>query len=185
MGHECRLNTVWLWVGLLAASAAASCSHDDKAEARRRVLQTEDRARERLARIDAHRVLSPEGELLPSETKVAGVVLPRGFELKFAEKHAWSYDGNFQQSKVEAYFAKRITRTQTTNKPLGEVEYLGVREKSNPNMEAVLVRLSPGPQGRDSTRIYIAEPVPADPSQLLLDDEALRKLMAERRRNAR
>jgi hypothetical protein len=185
MGYECRLNTVWLFVGLLAASAAASCSRGEESEARRRVLQTEDRTRERLARIDAHRVLSPEGELLPSETKVAGVVLPRGFELRFAEKHAWTYDGNFQQPKVEAYFAKRITMTRTTNKPLGEVEYLGVREKSNPNMEGVLVRVSPGPKGRDWTRIYIGEPVPVDPSEPRVDDEALRKLMAERRRTAR
>jgi hypothetical protein len=184
MGHECRLKTVWLVAGLLAASAAVSCSRDDT-EGRRRVLQTEDRTRERLARIDAHRVLSPEGELLPSETKVAGVVLPRGFELRFEEKHAWTYDGNFQQPKVQAYLEKRITVEKTTNKPLGEVEYLGVKEKSNPNMEGVLVRVSQGPKGPDWTRIYIGEPVPVDPSEPRVDDEALRKLMAERRRSAR
>ncbi|HET6332559.1 MAG TPA: hypothetical protein VFG30_05070 [Polyangiales bacterium] len=184
MGDKCRLNAVWVLVGALAANAAVGCKNDVE-EQRRQLLQTDQRTKERNARIEAHRVLGPEGELLPSETKVAGVVLPRGFELKFTEPHAWTYDGHYPQAKLEAYFDKRVTTKTRTNKPLGEVEYLGVREKSDPNMTAVLVRVSPAPGRLEWTRIYVGEPVPADPNARLVDDQALRELMAERRKNAR
>lgn len=184
MGDQCRLNAVWWLVGALAVTAAGGCK-DDIEEQRRQLLQTDQRAKDRSARIEAHRVLSPDGELLPSEQKVAGVVLPRGFESKFVDPHAWTYDGQFPQDKVLAYFDKRVTTKTRTNKPLGEVEYLGVREKSDPNMTAVLVRVSPAPGRMEWTRIYIGEPVPIDPNARLMGEEALRQMMAEQRRTAR
>jgi len=184
MGDQCRLNAVWLLVGVVAMSAAVGC-RDGIAEQRRQLLQTEQPTNERNARIDALRVMSPEGDLLPSAVKVAGVVLPRGFDLKFKDPHAWTYDGHFPQAKVQAYFEKRITTKTKTDKPLGEVEYLGVREKSDPNMTAVLVRVSPTPGRMEWTRIYVGEPVPADPNAKLIYEQALREMMAERRKNAR
>jgi hypothetical protein len=186
MGDQCRLNAAWLLVGAIAVNAAVGCSRSDIDEQRRRLLQTEPRTRARNERIDAHRVLSPEGDLLPSETKVAGVVLPRGFDLKFQDPHAWTYDGHFVPAKVQAYFEKRVTTARVTKKPLGDVEYLGVREKSDPNMTAVLVRVSPAPAKPEWTRIYVGEPVPPEPATAkLMDEQALQEMMAERRKNAR
>jgi hypothetical protein len=183
MGDKCRLSAIWLVVGALAVNAAVGCSKADEQE--RRLLQPDQRTRERNERIAAHRVLSQEGDLMPSETKIAGVVMPRGFDAKFTEPHAWTYDGHFSQAKVQAYFDKRITSTRVTPKPLGEVEYLGVREKSDPNMTAVLMKVSPTPARPEWTRIWIGEPEPEPVNARLVDDEGLRQLMAERRKTAR
>jgi hypothetical protein len=185
MGDERRLNSAWVLIGVLAVNAAVGCSRSDREEQQRRLLQTEERARARNDRIEGHRVLSREGDLLPSGTKAAGVVLPRGFETKFTDPHAWTYDGHFAQAKVRAYFEKRVTSTQMTNKPLGEVEYLGVREKSDPNMKGVLLRISPAPGRIEWTRVYIGEPVPATASAPVMDEQAMRALAAEQRRTAR
>jgi len=186
MGNERRLKAGWILAGVLAANAAVSCSKKDDSEERRRLLQTEERARQRQVRSAARVVEGPEGELLPSETKLGGVVLPRGFQQTFADPHAWTYDGHFAQQRVQEYFEKRLDVVSRTEKPLGEVEYLGVKEKSNPNMPAALVRVSPTPSRPEYTRIYIGEPVPPPPDTArLMDSEALREYMAERRRTAR
>lgn len=185
MGNQCGLNAAWFLVGLLAVNAAVGCSRSDREEQQRRLLQTEERTRARKQRSEAHRVLSPEGNLLPSETKVAGVVLPRGFESRFTKPHEWTYDGHFPQARVQAYFEKRVTSARMTSKPLGEVEYLGVREKSDPNMQAVLLRISPTPAKPEWTRIYIGEPVPELATPKVMDEQAMRELMAEQRRTAR
>ncbi len=186
MGDERRLKAVWILAGALAANAAVGCSKHDDAEQRRRLLQTEERARQRQVRSEARRVEGPDGELLPSDTKVGGIVMPRGFEQTYADPHAWTYDGHFAQQKVQEYFEKRLTVARKTNKPLNEVEYLGVTEKSNPNMPAGLVRISPHPSRPEYTRIYVGEPVPPPPDTArLMDDEGLRQYMAERRRTAR
>jgi hypothetical protein len=185
MGDERRLKAGWILACALAANAAVSCSKDDSEE-QRRLLQTEERARQRQARSEARRIEGPQGELLPSDIKLGGVVMPRGFDPTFVDPHAWTYDGHFTQARVQEYFEKRLTVMRTTNKPLGEVEYLGVREKSNPNMPAALVRVSPTPSRPEYTRIYVGEPVPPPPAAArVVGDEALREYMAERRRTAR
>jgi hypothetical protein len=185
MGNERGLNRAWFLMSVLAVNAAVGCSRSDREEQQRRLLQTEQRTLARNQRIESHRVLSPEGDLVPSETKVAGLVLPRGFETKFTDPHAWTYDGHFSRAKVQAYFEKRVTSTRVTQKPLGEVEYLGVREKSDPNMQGLLLRISPAPGKVEWTRVYIGEPVPAPASVTVVDEQAMKALAIEQRKTAR
>lgn len=185
MGDQCRLKLgLWLWLGLVAALAAVSCKSAED-EQKRRLLETEQRMRERNERIEARRILGPQGELLPSQTKIAGVVLPRGFEMKFVEPHQWTYDGHFPEAKVQAYLESRLYTKTRTEKPLGEVEYLGVKEKSDPNMVAVLVRVSPVPAKPEWTRIYIGDPVPIDPNMKIPTPEEEAALAAKRRLTVR
>lgn len=183
MGDQCRLK-LGLWLGLVAALAAVSCKSEAD-EQRRRLLETDQRTRDRNARIEAHRIVGPEGELLPSETKVAGIVLPRGFESKFTEPHAWTYDGHFPGAKVLAYFDSRLTAKTRNEKAAGEIEYVWVKEKSDPNMVAVLVRVSQVPAKPEWTRIYVGEPVPAPATARIINPDEEARQMAERRRTAR
>jgi hypothetical protein len=164
--------------------AAAGCSRGD-AEQRRRLLQTDDRTRERTERVESQRLQAPDGALLPSTTKIAGIVLPRGFDSIFTEAHAWTFDGNLPQPRVEEYFDKRLTSGQNRKNAFGDVEYIGVREKSDPSMPGVMVRVGPVPARPEWTRIYIGEPVPESQTVQVLGDDALRELMANRRKNAR
>ena len=72
-------------------------------------------------------------------------------------------------------------------KPLGEIDLRGAREKADPNMVAVVVRVSPVPAKPEWTRIYVAEPVPAPPPETvkIINPEEEARQMAERRRTAR
>jgi len=182
MGDKYRLRVLWL--ELLVTAAAVSGCRGDRAEQQRRMLQTEDRARARAERLEKVREFGPKGELLPSDLKLGGIVMPRGFEMKFTDPHDWTYDGNFPQVLVEEYFDRRLTHASAVKTELGELEFRGVREKSDPNMPAVRLRITPTPGRLDWTRIYIAEPAPM-PQQVVADDAAARALMAERHRNAR
>lgn len=181
MGDQHRLK-LYLAV-LVAASAAGGCGGSNEDE--RKLLQTQDRVRARQERIDNMRVVSPEGELLPSEVKVGRIVMPRGFEVRFSDPHEWTYEGEFPLDKVEAYFARRVTYTKSGKTDVGALEYRGVREKSDPNMPGAVLRLSQAPARPDRTTIYVAEPGPTPPPQPMMTEEEIRQLTAEHRRNER
>ena len=158
MGNECRL-TLW-FAGVLALQAALGCSRDDTLERRRQLLAATDRAQARKERIDKARVRSPTGDLLPSEQKVAGFVLPRGFTLKRSYPHKWIYDARLPQAKVEEYFDKRLTVSKVPA-GVGEVLYNEAREKSDPNHAPGWIRVLPTPSKEEWTRLIITDPVPA------------------------
>jgi hypothetical protein len=183
MGNQCRLIHVLVLLTGLGSSAAA-CSRDP--DGRQQLLAADGRDQARRQRAESKRALSPEGELLPSETKLGGIVMPRGYEPKFEEKHAWTYDAEVPVATARRYFERRLTTSSIQEKPLGEIVFLGAREKSDPNMPAALVKVMPMPTRPAGSRIYVAEPVPvAELPPLEENDDIVRARLAERRKNAR
>jgi hypothetical protein len=184
MGGKHRLKL--LIIGALVLHGAAACSRKDEDEERRRLLEASGRAQARQQRIDKQRVRDPEGDLLPSETKVAGYVLPRGFELTRTQPHRWTYDARLPQNKVEEYFDKRLASGTKTKKENSEVEWLRSVEKSDPNAVPGWVQVMPTPSKREWTRIILSEPQPV-PKEAppLVDAQKMQEIMAERRRTAR
>lgn len=173
-----------LCLGVLVAAAAAVGCRDSR-EDERKLLQTQDRARARQERIDKLRVLSAQGELLPSEAKRAGIVLPRGFEERSSHPHEWRYEGQYPLTKVQAYFERRLNYVKVGKTEVGDLEYLGAREKSDPNATAAVLRMSEASDDSGSTTIVLSEPGPAPPPQPVMTEEQIKQLMAERRRTAR
>jgi hypothetical protein len=164
-------------------SAASGCGKDETLERRRELLQGRDRSKEAREAVAKARVRSPEGELLPSDTKAAGIVIPRGFALRNALEHQWTYDGELPSHMVEQYFSKRLEVDVVNRRGKYEIELTQAREKSDPTMAPAYVRISPVP-GRDgATRIDVLEVV-KEPGPSFSHEESLRRL-AEARKNAR
>jgi hypothetical protein len=171
-------------IGALALHGAAACSRSDDDEQRRRLLEASSRAQAREQRIDKQRVRGPEGELLPSEAKVAGYVVPRGFELTRTQPHRWTYDALLPLEKVEEYFDKRLSGG-TKSKTGSELEWLHSIEKTDPNAVPGWIQVMPTPSKREWTRIIFSEPNPAPKDAPLVDAERMRDIVANQRRNAR
>lgn len=173
-------------VGALALQGAVACSRSDVDEQRRLLLEASSRTEARERRINKKRVRDPQGDLLPSETKVAGYVMPRGFELTRTLPHRWIYDAALPQTKVEEYFDKRLAGGTKSKNDGSEVEWLRSTEKSDPNGVPGWIQIMPTPSKREWTRIIVSEPNPgpSDAPQLV-DDQKIAEIMAERRRTAR
>jgi hypothetical protein len=157
MGRQHRIVS-YAAVCVLTGSAAVSCSNDaDRrvAEARRGMLRAQDLEAQQSARIAAQRITDERGNLLPSDTDVVGLVLPRGFNLAFTADREWYYDGEHPVGKVETYFDERLEAGSTDHPYPSAKLYRAARMKTNPKMEAVYVKIYPMPGRTDWTRVLI------------------------------
>lgn len=137
--------------------AAVSCSNDAEqraAEAKRALLRGQDLDAQRMARIAAQRITDEAGNLLPSNTDVVGLVIPRGFNVAFTEDYEWYYDGEHPIGKVEKYFDERLDASTDHPYP-GATIYHRAKMKNNPSMAAVTVKIYPMPGRTDWTRVHI------------------------------
>lgn len=172
-------------IAVLALHGAGCSRNNDDDEQRRQLLEASRRAQARQERIDKGRVRSPEGDLLPSDNKSAGYVLPRGFVLTRTLPHRWTYDANLPQNKVEEYFDKRLSAGHKSKKG-DEVEWLRSVEKSDPNQVPGWVQVMPTPSKRAWTRIIVSEPEPPGPDLVpQMDQQKMQEILAERRKRAR
>jgi hypothetical protein len=181
MGNQRRL-IVSLAAALLL-SAAHGCSEDPVVEQRRELLQGRDRRKEAREAVEKARVRSQAGDLLPSETKAAGIVLPRGFALKYSFEHRWYFDGDLPMKKVEEYFSRRLQFDLVNHISAQELELTQAREKADPAMAPVFVRLEPVPGRATATRIQVVEQV-KEVAVSTSEGESLHRL-AESRKHAR
>jgi hypothetical protein len=156
MGRQHRI-VRYAAVCVLTSAAAVGCSHDaDRraAEARRELLRAQDLEAQHSARIAAQRITDERGNLLPSNTDVVGLVLPRGLRLTFTADREWYYDAEHSVAKLEKYFDDRLDATTDHPFPTAKL-YRAARMKTNPTMEAVTVKIFPMPGRTDWTRVQI------------------------------
>lgn len=182
MGRKHRIVRSVILAGcVLCAVAAASCGRNDaKEEARRALLRGQNLAAQRDARIAAQRITNADGDLLPSATTIAGVVLPRGFNPKFTFDHEWYYDGEYSFRRVLAYFQQRLDAV--LHRPdKSTVVFQGAKTKGVSDMKPVMVTISPVPGRADWTRIQITAPKPM-PAHFPTAEE-IQKELASRREN--
>ena len=178
MGRNHRIVRSIIFAGYVIA--AASCRHDDAEEARRALLRTQNLAAQRDERIAAQRITNADGDLLPSATTIAGVVLPRGFNPKFTFDHEWYYDGEYSFRRVLAYFEQRLDGV--IDRPdKSAVVFQGAKTKGVSDMKPVTVKIVPVPGREDWTRIQITAPKPM-PKHFPTAEE-IQKELASRREN--
>ena len=149
---------------LLSGGALIACSKeiDEKAQLRRDVLRANDMAAERRKQFDAVRVLDEQGKLLPSNQRVAGVVLPRGYQPKFKLDNESYFDGELHYSKLATYFTEQLD-FEGVRRPNNEtLTFRQARTKGDSQMKPVQVTISPVPGREDWSRIRIQvqEPPP-------------------------
>jgi hypothetical protein len=190
MGRQHRLTRSQLLASLALLSCTASftlaagCSSGDsarRAEQRRQLLRGDDLDRQRNARLEKQRVTTYEGDLLPSDTRTAGVVLPRGFNLKFTFEYEWYYDGALPLNKVEQYFTKQLDFEAIEHPDASAILFAQAKTKGDKAMTPVSVKIFPVPGRADWSRIYIHAPKPL-PEHIPTPEE-VRALLASRPRN--
>jgi hypothetical protein len=178
----CRVSATF--AVLLRGAALCACSEpeDPKAQMRRDVLRSNNLADERRKRYEAVRTTDDQGNLLPSDTKVAGVVLPRGYEPKFLFEYEWYYDGEKPYQLLATYITSHMDFAEVQQPNNSAMTYVQARTKGDSQMKPVSVTISPVPGRGDWSRIHIMAPRPK--AQKLQSKEEIEAELSLRKRNA-
>ena len=147
-------------LAVAACVAAAGCkSHDaeQREQQRQKLLTGQDLNKDRDERLAKLRYTDDQGNLLPSDTTVAGVVLPRGFKSKFTFKYEWYYDGEQPLDKLEQYLVKTVTGSTVTRPDKYSVAF--TRDKT-PERVGIVVTIYPVPGRSDWSRMHIVSSRP-------------------------
>lgn len=185
MGRQHRVTKVsgaWLACAvLLSGGALCSCAKevDQKEQMRRDVLRANNMTAERRKHFDAVRVMDENGKLLPSNQKVAGVVLPRGYEPKFKRDYESSFDGELGYSKLATYFTEQLDSASVQRPNSSTLTFVDARTRGDTQMKPVTVTISPVPGREDWSRIRITLPQPL-PERLQTKAEIDAELAARR-----
>jgi hypothetical protein len=147
---------------LLSGGMLCGCSkqEDQKAQMRRDVLRANNFNAERKKQFDAVRVLDDNGKLLPSNQRIAGVVLPRGYEPKFKLDYESYFDGELPYSKLATYFTEQLDFTGVQRPNNATLTFLEAHTKGDSQMKPVTVTISPVPGREDWSRIRVVVPQP-------------------------
>jgi hypothetical protein len=187
MGRQHRLTQLSYTSGILTITLLASggCSHVSseesarRAEARRTLLRGENFEQQRIAHLEKTRLTTYQGDLLPSDTQVAGLVIPRGFTMKYELDHEWYYDGELPVAKLEKYLHERVTSVAVERPDRFSVVFAQAVDKSAPKMDPLLIKIFPVPGRSDWSRMDIRAPKPM-PDHILSEDEIRMRLAAKR-----
>jgi hypothetical protein len=162
---------------------AIGCSSNEeqkRAELRRQLLRGQDLEKQRNTRFEKERLTTYQGDLLPSDIRVAGVVLPRGFNQKFTFEYEWYYDGAEPLPKLDQYIRKQLDFVSFDHPDPASTQFMQARTKGFPEMKPVTIKIYPVPGRSDWSRIYIRAPQPL-PEHILTPEEVSRMVASHRR----
>jgi hypothetical protein len=165
MGRQHRV-TKLSRIGALVLSVAAisGCSDpvDQKAQMRRDVLRANDLVAERKKQYDAVRTTDDRGNLIPSQQRIAGVAVPRGYTPKFTFDYEWYFDGEQPYAKLATYFTEQLDFSNVQRPNRSTMTFVQARSKGDAQMKTVTVTISPVPGRDDWSRIRIVaqQPLP-------------------------
>ena len=120
-----------------------------------------------------------EGQLLESDTRVAGLVLPRGLQPVVDEERRHVYRTDVPIAKVQQYFGVRLVTGQVDSRPNGSVTYVDALPRGVRGGE-VRLDVTVDPIVGSGARVEVRErmPAPIDPPS---EEEALRTLQEQMR----
>ena len=150
-------------VGIIALSfwgGGCSSRSDDKAAKRREILKGPDLRAIREERQKKTRFMDDEGELIPSDTKVAGVQLPRGLELRIQYEDHWYFESLLPLDKLQRYFGRQLDTVQIERGNEDSVTFRRARpkgEKVGPMLTVRVGRMANLPS-RSEVRIDRTKP---------------------------
>lgn len=179
MGYERRLTmrvrrALSLLLMIAASGATLGCSRRqaEKEEQRRVLLKPPERPNpEQVAR--KAQVLDANGDVMPSDQMVAGVVLPRGLVLRSSSPPEWTYRGNqVPAAALERYFAARLVSNNIARSLGGSVTFEVARPKDDPKAPPITLRIVQLLGEKDATEIYIRQAIPGRPRPSQAEVEA-------------
>lgn len=107
--------------------------------------------------VERERVFDEQGNLLPSNETVAGIVLPRGLTPEYTFEHEWYLRSQAKQEQLRAYFGPRLLTGKVERSGMGTVTYVNAQPKDSKQKRFVTVRIGPAPRNRNESEVFISE----------------------------
>ena len=168
MGRKHRLTRYTL--ALLACTELVACSgkEQEEAEQRKALLEPQDLSAKRAAAYEAARLHDDQGRLLPSTTKIAGLLLPRGLKPLYIEEYEWEYEGDVNLARLEEYLREHLVVHAVHHPNKHRTDFTRATPKDTPGAADIAVSFSrkSGQLDVSTLRIRATRPPPAyRPSQ--------------------
>src|SRR3954471_22259899 len=126
----------WLLYAVLAVASSLGCSrrNAEQEEQRRVLLRPPDNKREREEAARKAQIFDEDGDLIPSEQSVAGLLLPRGLTPGLHFEREWDFKSlETPADALERYFLPRLLTSGINHSQSGATEFLPAKIKDNPN----------------------------------------------------
>jgi hypothetical protein len=153
-----------LLCAVLAGPAVFGCSrHEtDQEEQRRALLTPPDNKREREEAARKKQVFDEDGDLIPSEQSVAGLLLPRGLTPSMHFEREWYFRSmEIPAEALERYFIPRVLTGAINHSQGGATEFVAAKIKDNPSAPPVTIRIVKLSGANSASELYIRQSVPA------------------------
>lgn len=163
----------WL---VIIGRALLGCSDSPKTVARSAPLAPIDLAQKHREALEKKRLTNAQGELLPSDDSIAGLLLPRGLTRTHAFEHAWYYRTQASIEQLTQFFGTRLLTGKVERGGRGTVTYVDAQPRGLKKTAFVTVRIGPAPGGRAMREVYVKE-TPMMPVAYPSEAEAQAKLL--------
>lgn len=168
---------------ILAASGVATfltnpvmgCSREQRRqEDQRRALLTPSDYRQKLQEEEGKRQLvDDDGELIPSDQTVAGLLMPRGLgDVRAVENRYYFTSSRVSFEALDRYFAKRLFTGRIERESPDSVAYIGANIKADPKALKVNVRISRIVGSENSCEVFIQQSIIPPPVKGVAETQA-------------
>jgi hypothetical protein len=167
---------------ILTIPAVMGCSREQRRqEEQRRALLTPSDHRQKLQEEERKRKLvDDDGELIPSDRTVAGILMPRGLgDVRAVENRYYLTSSRVSFEALDRYFAKRLFTGQIERESPDSVRYVAANIKGDPKALKVSVRISRIVGPEDNCEVFIQQLTPPPPVMGVAETQA--KLREERK----
>jgi len=175
-----RVASLSLACVLLLAAVGSGCSREDKKEQQRALLRPVDHRKERAVAREKRQLFDPQGELIPSEEMVAGVVMPRGLKMNRSFEREWYFRAKrVTLPALERYFGQRLL-PMAVERTATSITFKDAQSKDDVDAPVVTVRIATLIGSTPTSSVYIQQAAP--PRVFPSEKEVQAKLEAMRRR---
>jgi len=175
MTNSLRILLVASGAATILTAPAIGCSRQQRSqEEQRRALLTPSDYRQKLQEEERKRKLvDDDGELIPSDQTVAGILMPRGLgEVRAVENRYYFTSSRVSFEALDRYFGKRLFTGQIERESPDSVAYIGANIKGDPKAMKVNVRISRIIGTEGNCEVFIHQGVPAPPVKGVAETQA-------------
>lgn len=160
---------------VLVLGLASACAEGDRAQPREVPAPRPDNPERGRLHVDRNLLFGPDGELLESDQKIAGLPLPKGLDVVREGERSHVYFTQAPLVKVQRYFGPRLTTTEVERIGAGVVYRQAIPKGVRGGQVRMDVSLLPATGGR--TRVEVVE---LPPAPIVPDDPTARRAMLKR-----
>jgi hypothetical protein len=169
-------------VTAILTTSLMGCSREQRRqEEQRRALLTPSDHRQKLEEEERkHKLVDDDGELIPSDQTVAGILIPRGLgEVRAVENRYYFTSSRVPFEALDRYFARRLFTGQIERASPDSVAFIGATIKADPKALKVTVRISRIVGSEGNCEVFIQQALPPPPLRSLAESQAMHREAAK------